>query len=389
MADNSSIDVHVLRKYEVLQQVGKGAYGYVWKVIDKKTGHLLALKKIFDAFQNDTDAQRTFREIMFLQELSHPNIVRLVNVLKAENDNDIYLIFDYLETDLHTVIRSNILEPIHRQYIVFQILRALKYLHSGRLIHRDMKPSNVLLNADCSVKIADFGLARSLVATGTGRVPILTDYVATRWYRSPEILLGSTSYSEGVDMWAVGCILGEILLGSTLFPGKSTMNQLTMIAELIGSPTEEDILSMKSQYASSMLRTLSTVRRIPMEVKFPNAPADAIDLLKKLLVFNPSKRLSAADALKHPFIRIFEHTGEDINCDRPIKISIDDNIRYSVEEYRNRLYQEIIAKKKELRKQAIARQNSRSSMSNASGRHSSMGDKRGSGVRSQSRMNWK
>ncbi|KAL0208063.1 hypothetical protein P9112_010650 [Eukaryota sp. TZLM1-RC] len=351
----SALDAHIIRKYEVLNLLGKGAYGLVWKVTDKKTGQLLALKKIFDAFQNDTDAQRTFREIMFLQQLNHPNIVRLLNVLKADNDYDIYLVFDYLETDLHTVIRSNILEPIHKQYITFQIIRALRYIHSGKLIHRDMKPSNVLLNADCTVKLADFGLARSLASTPSGRVPILTDYVATRWYRSPEILLGSSNYSEGADMWAVGCILAEILLGEPVFPGKSTMNQLSMIAGLIGPPSEEDIASMKSQYAASMLRTLTTVRKVPMEVRFPNAPVEAIDLMKKLIVFNPTKRLSAVEAMKHPFVSIFNNSLEDIVYEGDIKISMDDNRRYNLEEYRTKLYAEIVARKKEMRRLAMQR----------------------------------
>merc|ERR1711916_148455 len=134
-----------------------------WKVIDRKTQKILALKKIFDAFQNSTDAQRTFREIMFLQELNgHANIIRLVNVLKADNDRDIYLVFDYMETDLHAVIRANILEEVHKQYIIYQLLKALKFMHSGGVLHRDMKPSNLLLNSECLLKVADFGLARSI-----------------------------------------------------------------------------------------------------------------------------------------------------------------------------------------------------------------------------------
>ncbi|KFM23494.1 Extracellular signal-regulated kinase 2 [Auxenochlorella protothecoides] len=135
-----AIDAHVLKKYEIQQKLGKGAYGIVWRAVDKRTGDVVALKKIFDAFQNATDAQRTFREIMFLQELSnHENIIRLLNVLKAENDQDIYLIFEYMETDLHAVIRSNILEEIHKQYIMYQIFRSLKYIHSAELLHRDIK----------------------------------------------------------------------------------------------------------------------------------------------------------------------------------------------------------------------------------------------------------
>jgi mitogen-activated protein kinase 15 len=130
------------------------AYGIVWKAIDKKTRETVALKKIFDAFQNATDAQRTFREIMFLQELhGHENIIKLLNVLKADNDRDIYLVFEYMETDLHAVIRASILEDIHKQYTMYQLLKALKYMHSANVLHRDMKPSNLLLNSECLVKV--------------------------------------------------------------------------------------------------------------------------------------------------------------------------------------------------------------------------------------------
>jgi len=167
--------------------LGKGVYGIVWEVIEKKIWQIVVLKKIFDAFQNATDAQRTFREIMFLQELSdHPNIVLLTNVLKADNDKDIYLVFEYMETDLHAVVRANILQLIHQQYIMHQLLKSLMYMHSGDVIHRDIKPSNLLLNSECFLKLADFGLARSVSALDTAANPVLTDYVATRWYRAPE-----------------------------------------------------------------------------------------------------------------------------------------------------------------------------------------------------------
>lgn len=165
----------------------------------------MRLNKVFDAFQNSTDAQRTFREIVFLQELyGHENIVKLLNVIRAENDKDIYLIFDFMETDLHAVIKANILEDIHKRYIVYQILKCIKYMHSADLLHRDLKPSNILLNAECHAKVADFGLARSVAQGEDDKGPLLTDYVATRWYRAPEILFGSHNYTKGVDMWSVG-----------------------------------------------------------------------------------------------------------------------------------------------------------------------------------------
>merc|ERR1711977_781030 len=162
---SEDIDKHVLRRYEIVQKLGKGAYGIVWRAVDKKTRDTVALKKIFDAFQNATDAQRTFREIMFLQEMNnHENVVRLLNVLKAENDRDIYLVFEFMETDLHAVIRANILKDIHKQYILYQLFKALHYMHTGNVLHRDMKPSNLLLNSECFLKVADFGLARSVAS---------------------------------------------------------------------------------------------------------------------------------------------------------------------------------------------------------------------------------
>ena len=235
---SEEIDRHVLRKYEIIQKLGKGAYGVVWRAHDKKTKETVALKKIFDAFQNATDAQRTFREVMFLQEMcGHEHIITLLNVLKADNDRDIYLVFEHMETDLHAAIRANILQDIHKQYIMWQSLKALKYMHSANLLHRDMKPSNLLLNSDCLMKVADFGLARSLPEArqdaGDPEFKPLTDYVATRWYRAPEILLGSATYGFAVDMWALGCILGEMLVGKPIFPGTSTMNQLEKIANLM------------------------------------------------------------------------------------------------------------------------------------------------------------
>ena len=205
---SEEVDAHVLRKYEIVQRLGKGAYGIVWRAIDRRSKETVALKKIFDGFQNSTDAQRTFREIMFLQEMSgHEHVVTLLDVLKADNDKDIYLVFEFLETDLHAAIRANVLQDVHKRYIVYQTLKALKYMHSAELLHRGAAPQ-------CRLPHEGRRRTRALAARGAAAAdadaPVLTDYVATRWYRPPEILLGSTRYTYGVDMWSVGCILALV-----------------------------------------------------------------------------------------------------------------------------------------------------------------------------------
>lgn len=346
------IDPNILKKYEIVQKLGKGAYGVVWKAVDRRTREVIALKKIFDAFQNATDAQRTFREVMFLQEVSHDNIVRLINVLKAENDKDLYLVFEYMETDLHAVVRASILEDIHKQYIMYQVFKALKYLHTGELLHRDIKPSNLLLNSDCQVKLADFGLARSLSQLNScdGQNPILTDYVATRWYRAPEILMGSTHYSFAVDLWSCGCILGELLNTKPVFPGTSTMNQLERIMEFSGRPTTEDLAVIDSPFAPTMMESCSIQNpRRPQEI-FPTASPQALDLLKKLLVFNPARRMTAEEALRHPYVAQFHNALEEPSCPKTILLPISDDAKFTVDQYRERLYAEILRKKKEMQK---------------------------------------
>lgn len=349
---SEEIEAHVLRKYEIIQKLGKGAYGIVWKAIDRRSKQQVAVKKVFDAFHNATDAQRTFREVCFLQELnSHENIIKLVNIMKAENNKDLYLVFEFMDTDLHAVIRANILEEIHKKYIIYQILKALKYIHSGDLIHRDLKPANILLNSECHVKMADFGLARSLAQQeNDGCDPVLTEYVATRWYRAPEILLGSQKYSKAVDMWSIGCILGELIVGKAIFPGTSTINQIEKVLELTGKPSIKDVEALESNLASNILSSINSIKRRGFQAFFPNASDEALDLLRKLLVFNPRERYSVNDALSHPYLKDFKGTEEEIKFNGVISVAMNDNKKFSIREYREALYADIARKKKEERK---------------------------------------
>jgi len=345
---SEDIDNHVLRKYEIVQKIGRGAYGIVWKAVDKRTRETVALKKIFDAFQNATDAQRTFREIMFLQEMNnHENIVRLLNVLKADNDVDIYLAFEYMETDLHAVIRAGILEEIHKQYIIYQLLRSLLFMHSGQLLHRDMKPSNILLNSECQVKVADFGLARSLERQEEAN---MTEYVATRWYRAPEILLGSVHYTYGVDMWSIGCILGELIGGKPMFPGTSTLNQVERCLEVTGRPSPEDLAAIGSDHAAATLESIPVTKQKLLKDLYPQASEDALDMMRVMLEFNPDKRMSAAEAMKHPYVAKFHDAANEPVLTEAIRIPIDDNTKFSIAEYRDKLYGDVVRRRREGRK---------------------------------------
>lgn len=361
--EKDGLDKYLLKRFDVLKLLGRGAYGIVWKVIDKESGRTMALKRCFDAFQNSTDAQRTFREIMFLQELNgHENIVRLINVLKAESHQDLFVVFDFMESDLQHVIQGNLLGQIHMEYIIYQILKALKYIHSGGVLHRDLKPANVLLNSNCHVRLCDFGLARTATlpagATSQKNDPqamvLFTDYVATRWYRAPELLLGATMYTEGVDMWSVGCIVGEMYSGKPILKGRSTMDQLEKIVELTGKPSESDLrsISSSSQYARTMLESMANVRQMPTaNILFllkatPEAKALALATLK----FNPDKRPTAEQALEDKFVEKFHHQEAEPICDKVIRMPIADWTKMKAADYRSQIYA-LIAQRRKIQKE--------------------------------------
>lgn len=374
IAKEENVDSRVLEKYDVTQKLGRGAYGIVWKAVDKKSKEVLAVKKCYDAFRNSVDAQRMFREVLYLLELrDHPNIVQLRDVLRTDNKLDVYLLFEYVESDLHSVIKANILEPIHEQYITYQLFCALKYIHSAQIVHRDIKPANIIINSGCQLKLCDFGLCRSIAHESgrrrwwrwrrgerqkeEGKKSALTDYLATRWYRAPEVLLGSTEYSTSFDVWAVGCVLGEIIARKPIFPGSSTMNQLECILKVTGCPTPEDIKAMKTQSekeSKSMIDQIlkDDTKGLEVEAKgaaeileaigeaLPLASPEASDLLRLCLMLNPSERIVAQDGLRHPYVIQF-YDGNEPSCNHAIDIAINDYKRLSVEEYREKLYSEV------------------------------------------------
>ncbi|VDK70013.1 unnamed protein product [Litomosoides sigmodontis] len=344
---SEEIDTHIIERYDLRKRLGKGAYGIVWKAIDRRMCETVALKKIFDAFRNQTDAQRTFREVMFLQEFGrHPNIIKLYSVLKADNNRDIYLVFEFMEADLHNVIKKlTILKDIHKQYIMCQLFRAVRFLHSGNVLHRDLKPSNVLLDANCRVKLADFGLARSLSQIEDypeGQdMPELTEYVATRWYRSPEILLAAKCYTKGVDIWSLGCILAEMLLGHALFPGASTINQIERIMNTIPRPSKPDIERIGSKYASSVLEKMPRRPQKPLELCLTNSDPQAIDLVQRLLIFAPHKRLNVDQCLVHPYVLQFHSPMDEPALNYDVLLPLPDHIQLSIDDYRDKLYEMI------------------------------------------------
>tara|TARA_R110002003_G_scaffold433_4_gene19736 strand:+ start:14438 stop:15418 length:981 start_codon:yes stop_codon:yes gene_type:complete len=215
---------------------------------------------------------------------------------------------------MHRVIRTQELSDDHCQYFIYQTLRALKAMHSANVLHRDLKPSNLLLNANCDLKVCDFGLARSAASTEDNS-GFMTEYVATRWYRAPEIMLTFKEYTKAIDVWSVGCILAEMLSGKPLFPGKDYHHQLTLILDVLGTPTMEDYYGIKSRRAREYIRSLPFKKKIPWKAMFPKTNDLALDLLERLLAFNPVKRITVEEALKHPYLEPYHDPDDEPTAD--------------------------------------------------------------------------
>lgn len=305
-------------QYQVLDVVGEGAYGIVCSAVHRPSGRKVAIKKIAP-FDHSMFCLRTLRELKLLKFLSEAgvseNIISILDIIKPpslEAFKEVYLIQELMETDMHRVIRTQDLSDDHAQYFIYQTLRALKALHSADVIHRDLKPSNLLLNANCDLKVCDFGLARSVKTaepsgTETG---FMTEYVATRWYRAPEIMLTFKQYTKAIDVWSVGCILAEMLSGKPLFPGRDYHHQLTLILDVLGTPTLDEFYAITTRRSRDYIRALPFRKRRPFAQLFPNANPLAVDFLTKTLTFDPKKRITVEAALCHPYLEAY-HDPDD------------------------------------------------------------------------------
>uniref|UniRef100_A0A3Q1HG91 mitogen-activated protein kinase n=1 Tax=Anabas testudineus TaxID=64144 RepID=A0A3Q1HG91_ANATE len=315
----------VPERYQNLTPVGSGAYGSVQKV---------AVKKLSRPFQSLIHSRRSYRELRLLKHMKHENVSAPYKNIQRQTDAAlcIYLVTNLMGADLNNIVKFQRLSDEHVQFLIYQLLRGLKYIHSAGLIHRDLKPSNVAVNEDCELRILDFGLARQTDDEMTG-------YVATRWYRAPEIMLNWMHYNQNVDIWSVGCIMGELLKGKVLFPGTDYIDQLKRIMEVVGTPTPELLKKICSEHAQKYIQSLPFMPQQDLEKIFRGANPLAVDLLKRMLVLDCDGRISASEALSHPYFSQY-HDPDDEPEAPPYDQTIESKDR-TLEEWKELVFEEV------------------------------------------------
>lgn len=269
-----------MQQYKILGRIGEGAHGIVFKAKHVESGDLVALKKVPLKKLEEGIPNTALREIKALQQIDeHENIVRLREVMPQ--GMSFVLVFEYMVSDLSEVIKNYeqpLIEPQVKSYMVM-LLRGVAYCHQNNIMHRDLKPANLLISSTGVLKIADFGLAR-VFQNHVDRP--YSHQVATRWYRSPELLYGARKYDEGVDLWAVGCIFGEMLNFSPLFPGETDIEQICCVLRVLGTPSDEDWPG-KSELPDYNKISFPDYPPVPFEKIFPDASTNALNLIKKLV----------------------------------------------------------------------------------------------------------
>uniref|UniRef100_A0A3P8WSL7 Mitogen-activated protein kinase n=1 Tax=Cynoglossus semilaevis TaxID=244447 RepID=A0A3P8WSL7_CYNSE len=292
-------------RYTNLSYIGEGAYGMVCSAMDNVTSQRVAIKKI-SPFEHQTYCQRTLREIKILLRFNHENIIGINDILRArhiDNMRDVYIVQTLMETDLYKLLKSQRLSNDHVCYFLYQILRGLKYIHSANVLHRDLKPSNLLINTTCDLKVR---------GTHThGHVVVLFEF------------LFLNGYSKSIDIWSVGCILAEMLSNKPIFPGKHYLDQLNHILSVLGSPCQEDLNCIINTKARNYLQSLPPKAKVPWETLFFKSDPKALDLLGRMLTFNPIKRISVEEALAHPYLEQYYDPTDEPVAEEPFTFSME------------------------------------------------------------------
>lgn len=308
--DNKPVEFMVDTRYVDLKPIGRGAYGLVASARDTVTGRMVSIKRVSKLFVDLVDAKRVLREIKLLRHLgAHENVVEVLDLMTSPPDvedfDTLYIVTSLFECDLERIISSpQALTDQHAQYFLYQLLRGLKFIHSANVLHRDLKPGNILVNSNCDLAICDFGLSRGV--DPTDKLP-MTDYVVTRWYRAPELLCETDAYGPSVDVWSAGCIFAELLGRRALFRGSSSREQLEVIMQRLGVRSESALREVRGMPVARALEVLrcsgsSTSESTPLAARFPGASPLALDLLSRMLQFDPARRITVQEALEHPYL---------------------------------------------------------------------------------------
>ncbi|CAI7780818.1 unnamed protein product [Closterium sp. NIES-53] len=364
----SGINFEVPVRYVPLFPLGRGAYGVVCSARDETTGEEVAIKKIGNAFNDRTDAKRTLREILILRNMNHPNssclrcpptpiplpshsppfppqVIAIKDVIRPphpQSFQDVYIVYELMPEDLHGVIRSGQdMDERHYTRILFQLLKGVKYIHSANILHRDLKPPNILIDGRCNIKITDFGLARTRVET----TDHLTKYVVTRYYRAPELLVNNQQYSMSIDVWSVALIYLELVLGHIVLKGDNYVDQLRKTCELIGSPSAEDASFVVNEAARTFL--LSELQGFParsIRDVFPKLSEPAADLVQRMLVFDPRKRITVDEALAHPYLAHYHKANQDPPHPNPFQYDLSfEQEEYDIPRIRQLIFEQACA----------------------------------------------